>query len=324
MISRRVLLLGSAAAGAGLLMKAGRLQAGSAMFDRFNIFIPAGVGGGWDGVGRAIDQIARGAGLLSEVSIENVTGAGGTVGLPQFINKHKGRDDSVMVAGNVMIGAVITNKTPYGLKDVVPVARLTQEAGVIAVGASSPYKTIQDLLDALKADPSLPIGGGSAGGIDHITLGLTLKAIGADTAKANYIAFTERAQAVSAMMGNQVRAAISGTSEYAEQIKAGNLRALATTGEAPVAGLNVPTLKDAGIDVVMASWRGLFAPPAVQGEKLDALVKFATALHDLPAWKKVLSDRQWDDAFLTGPAFETAIGNDITAMTVALKAIGLA
>ncbi|NGN45160.1 tripartite tricarboxylate transporter substrate binding protein [Mesorhizobium sp. CGMCC 1.15528] len=325
MINRRNMLLATAAVfGTAQLTAPRQTFAQDSVFDRFSLFVPSGVGGGWDGVARAIDQVGRKAGLLSQVTIDNVPGAGGTVGLPLFINQHRGRDSSLMIAGNVMMAAIITNKTPYGLQDVTPVARLTQEASVIAVGASSPYQTIDDLVDALKKNPGLPIGGGSAGGIDHIILGLTLKAIGADVTKANYVAFSEKAQAMASMMENQVHAALSGYSEYAEQIRAGNLRALATTGELPLEGAGVPTLKQIGIDVALTSWRGVFAPPEVSEEQVARLVGLITAVHDQPDWKQILKDRQWDDAFATGPDLKAAIANDRAAIQTALKAIGLA
>lgn len=324
MINRRNFLVAGTVATAAALAGAPRSHAQSPHFDRFNLFVPSGIGGGWDGVARAIDQVAREAGLLSQVSIDNVPGAGGTVGLPQFINQHRGRDNSLLIAGNVMMAAIITNKTPYGLQDLAPVARLTQEASVIAVGASSPYKTIEDLIDALKSNPGLPIGGGSAGGIDHIILGLSLKAMGADVTKANYVAFSEKAQAVSAMMENQVHAALSGYSEYAEQIKAGNLRALATTGTQPLEGAGVPTLQQVGIDVALTSWRGVFAPPDVSGEQVEKLVALITAVHAQAGWKAILANRQWDDAFLTGPKLDEAIAADRASIEAALKAIGLA
>lgn len=324
MMCRRSMLLGSAIGIPFLLNASKRASGQSSKFDTFNLFVPAGPGGGWDGVARAVEQVARDAGLVGSFGIENVPGAGGTVGLPRFINQHRGRPNSLLIAGNVMIGAVITNKTPYGLKDVVPIARLTQEAGVIAVGANSPYKNLADLANALKANPSLPVGGGSAGGIDHITLGLLLKSLGADTGKANYVAFANKAQVLPAIIDTQVHAAISGYSEFAEQIKAGQVRALATTGDRPLPGAGVPTLKESGIDVVLASWRGVFAPPDLAADQIKALEDLIATVYGLPTWRQILETRQWDDAYVTGEAFKAVIEKDTESIGLALKAIGLA
>ena len=117
------------------------------------MFVPAAPGGGWDGLGRAIEQVARGAGLVGNFQFENVGGAGGSVGLPRFVAQRRGRPDSLMVAGSVMVGATLTNKTPVGIKDVTPIARLTEEVGAVVVPASSDIRDIKGFFDALKANP---------------------------------------------------------------------------------------------------------------------------------------------------------------------------
>ena len=78
-----------------------------------------------------------------------------------------------MVAGMVMVGALIANKSPVELAQATPIARLTGEFLALVVPAQSPFKTAKDFADALKADPTkVPVAGGSAGGSDHILLGM--------------------------------------------------------------------------------------------------------------------------------------------------------
>jgi len=280
MFDRRHLLTATAGLAAGLLPGfAGAEQ----RFQSIYMFIPAGPGGGWDGLGRAIEQVARQAGLVGSFQFENVGGAGGTVGLPRFVAQRRGRPDSLMVAGAIMVGATLTNKTPVGLKDVTPVARMTEEAGVIVVPANSDIHTLKDFLDALKANPgAVAVAGGSAGGTDHITLGLILKALGRSAKEASYVAFAGGGPAQAAILGAQVKAGISGLSEFAEQIKAGRMRALATTGETR-SDPNIPTLKESGVDVVMTNWRGVFAPPGLRPDAREKLVALMTEIHALPA-----------------------------------------
>src|SRR5689334_12537940 len=180
------------------------------LFPSLYLFIPAGPGGGWDGLGRAIEQVARPAGLVGSFQFENVGGAGGTVGLPRFVSTRRGRGDALMVSGSVMVGAVLTNKTPVGLKDVTPIARLTDEADVIVVPAQSPIKDLAGFLDALKANPgAVSVGGGSAGGTDHIALGLILKTLGRSAREASYVAFPGGGPAQAAILGAQVTAGMS-------------------------------------------------------------------------------------------------------------------
>ena len=321
MTGRRSLL----AAAAALLAAA---QAGDAQAQQrlasLYMFIPAGPGGGWDGLGRAIEQVARQAGLVGTFQFENVGGAGGSVGLPRFVGQRRGRPDALMVTGSIMVGATLTNRTPVGMKDLTPVARLTEEAGVVVVPASSDIKDLAGLLAALKANPGgVSVGGGSAGGTDHITLGLILKSLGRSAKDGSYVAFAGGGPAQAAILGAQVKAGISGLSEFAEQIKSGRMRALATTGPTRIDAA-IPTLKESGVDVVMTNWRGVFAPPGIRPDARDKLVALMTELHALPAWTEMLKTRDWTDAFLTGEAFTAFLAEDVAKTEVVLKEIGLA
>ncbi|MCC7280880.1 MAG: tripartite tricarboxylate transporter substrate binding protein [Acetobacteraceae bacterium] len=321
MLDRRALLAATPALAAALA--AARPTAAQQAFASLRMFIPAGPGGGWDGLGRAIEQVLRGAGMVGSFQFENVGGAGGTVGLPRFMAR-RGQGDTLMVGGAVMVGAVLTNKTPVGLKDVTPIARLTDEAGVIVVPASSPLQNIGQFMEALKAEPgAISIGGGSAGGIDHITLGLMLKAVGRNAREGSYVAYAGGGPAQAAILGAQVAAGISGLSEFSEQVKAGRMRALATTG-ARRADPGIPTLKESGFDVVTTNWRGVFGAPAISAGQKTALVNLMTAMHAQPAWKEILATRGWDDAFLAGEAFQKFIADDTAATEAVLKDLGLA
>jgi putative tricarboxylic transport membrane protein len=223
-----------------------------------------------------------------------------------------------------MVGATLTNRTPVGIKDVTPIARLTEEAGVVVVPASSDIRDLKGLLDALRANPgAVAVAGGSAGGTDHITLGLILKSLGRSAKEGSYVAFAGGGPAQAAILGAQVKAGISGLSEFAEQIKSGRMRALATTGETRTDPA-IPTLKESGVDVVMTNWRGVFAPPGIRPDAREKLVALMTELHALPAWQEMLKTRDWQDAFLTGDAFTAFLAQDQTKTEAVLKEIGLA
>ena len=319
MMQRRTLL--AATAGLGLAAHDARAQQ---RFASLYVFVPAGPGGGWDGLGRAIEQAARASNLVGSCQFENVGGAGGMVGLPRFLSQRRGRADSVMIGGSVMVGASLTNRTPVSLQNTVPVARMTEEAGVIIVPANSPHQTIGQLADALKANPrGVSVAGGSAGGTDHIILGLMLQKLGRQPREASFVAFPGGGPAQAAILGGQVAAGISGWSEFSEQIKAGRVRALATTGERRLDPA-VPTLKESGLDVVATNWRGVFGAPGINATQRQALVDLMTAVHASDAWKRILADRGWEDAFLTGAAFDQFLERDRAETEGVLKDLGLA
>ena len=205
-----------------------------------------------------------------------------------------------------------------------PGARLTAEAAAIVVPADSAYKDVGQFAAALKADPrAVPVAGGSAGGTDHIVLGQLIKAMGRSAKDANFVAFAGGGPAMAAILGGQVKAGISGWAEFSEQVKAGRLRALATSGEKRT-DPNVPTLKESGLDVVATNWRGVFGPPGLKPDGHEALIRFVTALHGLPAWKQLLETRGWDDDFLAGKEFETFLAEDTKTTESVLKDLGLA
>ncbi|MGG5888830.1 Bug family tripartite tricarboxylate transporter substrate binding protein [Falsiroseomonas sp. HC035] len=326
MTSRRTLLTATAALSASGLATglSSRSAWAQQMFESLFVFVPAGPGGGWDGLGRAIEQASRQAGLVGNFQFENVGGAGGMVGLPRFISQRRGRPNALMVGGAVMVGAGITNRTPVSIRDVVPIARMTTEPGIIVVPANSDLRTLEDFTNALKANPGgVAVAGGSAGGIDHIILGLMLKSLGRNAREASYVAFAGGGPAQAAILGAQVKAGISGVSEFAEQVKAGRMRALATTGETRSLD-GVPTLKESGIDIVMGNWRGLFGAPGINANQRKALVDYVTALHATPQWREVVQTRGWDDAFLTGDDFASFLTRDHTETEQVLRDIGLA
>jgi putative tricarboxylic transport membrane protein len=222
-----------------------------------------------------------------------------------------------------MVGAVLTNRTPVGLKDVTPIARMTAEVGVIVVPAQSEIRDIQGLLALLREAPGrVSVAGGSAGGTDHIVLGQMLRALGRQAREGSYVAFAGGGPAQAAILGAQVRAGISGFSEFAEQIRAGRMRALATTGETR-SDPNIPTLKESGVDVVASNWRGVFGAPGITANQRAALTALMTEIAGLPAWRELLATRGWEDAFLAGPAFEQFIQADTAATEAVLRDLGL-
>ena len=237
-----------------------------------DIIAPAGPGGGWDQTARAMQTALQEGGLASGIQVKNIAGAGGTIGLAQFVTSEKKKGDAILVGGLVMVGAILTNKAPVTLDDVTPLARLTGEYELIVVPADGPIKTMADLVAKLKADPgSVSWGGGSTGGTDHILAGLIAKAAGVDPAGVNYIAHSGGGEALSSILGGHVTAGISGYEEFAPQIAAGKLRALAISSDERLPGIDIPTLKEQGLDVSLVNWRGVFAPPQIREKDMKAL-----------------------------------------------------
>jgi putative tricarboxylic transport membrane protein len=101
------------------------------------------------------------------------------------------------------------------------------------------------------------------------------------------------------------------------------MRALATTGETR-SDPAIPTLKESGVDVVATNWRGVFAPPGIRPDAREKLVQFFAELHALPAWREMLTTRDWTDAYLSGAEFDSFLERDRVQTETVLKEIGLA
>jgi putative tricarboxylic transport membrane protein len=328
MLTRRDLMAGSAAATAAVAVPSAFLADGAARaqtVDLLKIFVPAAPGGGWDQTARTVEQVLRATGAVKGVQITNVGGAGGTVGLPQFLNQWKGQGNALMVAGMVMVGAIIANKSPVKLAQATPIARLTGEYLALVVPAQSPFKTAKDVADALKADPTkVPVAGGSAGGSDHILLGMIAKALGVAPTKVSYVAFAGGGPATAALIGNQVAAGISGFGEFSEQIKAGKLRVVAISADKRQPGIDAPTLREQGIDVELSNWRGVFAPPGVNDAQRKAMIALIEKMTASPQWAEACKNREWTPITLLGDDYKAFIDKDTARIEGILKDLGLA
>jgi putative tricarboxylic transport membrane protein len=286
------------------------------------MMIPANPGGGWDQTGRNLASAMQSAKLVSSVQFDNKGGAGGTIGLAQFINSSKGDPNAVLIGGMVMIGAIHLEGSPVNLSMVTPLARLTGEYEVIVVPSSSPYKTMADLVKAFKANPgSISWGGGSAGGTDHILAGLIAKATGVDAAKVNYVPFKGGGEAIAAIVGGHVTLGVSGVGEFVEQIKGGRMRALAVSSPTRTEGF--PTLKEQGIDVELANWRGIFGAPGITAPQTDALIKIVRGATESASWKETLKKLGWSPIFLSGEAYKKFIAEDTKRIGAIIDSLGI-
>ncbi|OYW61568.1 MAG: C4-dicarboxylate ABC transporter substrate-binding protein [Rhizobiales bacterium 17-65-6] len=319
-VSRRLFT----ALGLALLAAPAGLSPAAAQMSDLKIMAPAAPGGGWDQTARSMQQAIVAANLARSVQVTNVGGAGGTIGIAQLVNGAKGDGNQLMVMGYVMVGAILTNKAPVTLEQVTPIARLTEETEAIAVPANSPLKTVQELADAIKANPAkVTWAGGSAGGVDHIAAALFAKAAGADPAKINYIPFAGGGEALAAVLGGKVTAGISGYGEFDSQVKAGKLRILAVTAKTRVPGVDAPTLTEAGLPLSITNWRGVVAPPGITAEQRAALTGLVEKMAQSPAWQDILKQKGWDGALMTGPAFDAFLKEENVRTTDILKSVGL-
>lgn len=308
----------AALAAAGVLPLSARANA------NLKLMIPANPGGGWDTTGRALGKALQEAGVAASVNYDNKGGAAGAIGLAQFANGSKGDPNALMVMGAVMLGGIITGKPPVSLSQATPLARLTSEYNVFVLPASSPLKTMKDVVEQMKKDPgSVKWGGGSRGSTEHIAAAMIAREVGADPSKVNYVAFRGGGEATAAILGGNVTIGGSGYSEFAEYIKTGKMRAIGVTSETRIKGIDVPTLKEQGINVVIGNWRGVYGAGGITPEQRKALTDMVIKATKTKAWTESLEKNGWTPALMAGPEFEKFVDNEFASLRAVMVKSGM-
>lgn len=319
----RNLLKSVAALGLAVAVGAGSAAAQDEL--ELTVTAPAGAGGGWDAAARSIQEVMTAIGEARSVQVVNVPGAGGTVGLAQFATTGEGDPSQLLVGGITMVGAIITNEAPVSLDAVTPLARLTGDPLVVAVPAASDIQTIDDLLQRIGEDVGgTTWAGGSAGGADHMLAALVTEAAGQDPAATNYIAYSGGGEALAAILGGQVTAGISGYGEWEGQFEAGELRPLAISYPEPIEGLDVPTLRQEGVDVELVNWRAVFGKPGLSEEDKLRLNDAFAAMVESEEWQQLLEARGWTDYYLPADEFATFLDSEEERVGDILRSLGLA
>lgn len=317
---RRDVFLKSLAA----LAAAGTLPLSARAAANLKIMVPANPGGGWDSTGRALGKALQDAGVASSVTFENKGGAAGAIGLAQFVNSSKGDPNALMVMGAVMLGGLITGKPPVSLTQATPIARLSSEYNVFVLPASSPLKTMKDVVEQMKKDPaSVKWGGGSRGATEHIAAAMLAREVGVDAAKINYVPFRGGGEATAAILGGNVTVGGSGYSEFQQYIESGKMRAIAVTSGTRLKGLDIPTMKELGYNVEIGNWRGVYAPPGITPAQRQALTDMVLKAMKSKAWAEAIEKNGWTPAVLAGKEFEDFVDREFASLRATMVKSGM-
>lgn len=305
------------------LAAAGALPVSAQTAQAIKMMIPANPGGGWDSTGRALGKALQDAGVAGAVTYDNKGGAAGAIGLAQFVNGSRNDPNAMMVMGAVMLGGIITSKPPVGLDRVTPLARLTSEYNVFVLPSNSPFKTMKDVVEQLKDPGSVKWGGGSRGSTEHIAAAMIAQKVGVDPSKINYVAFRGGGEAVAAILGGNVTIGGSGYSEFSEYIAAGKMSPIGVTSGERLKGIDVPTLKEQGIDVEIGNWRGVYGAPGISKAQRDALVAMLEKATKSQAWAEALEKNDWTPAWMAGDAFASFVDEEFASLRATMVKSGM-
>jgi putative tricarboxylic transport membrane protein len=286
--------------------------------------VPNSPGSGYDTTARAVAAAMEDEEIATGIEVFNLEGAGGTVGLQRLVNED-GNADMLMQMGLGVVGAQFSNQSEATLDQTTPVAKLIEEAEAIVVPGDSPFQTLDDLVEAWKADPgNTPVGGASnPGGPDHLTPMLLAQEVGVEPTEVNYVAYDGGGELLAGILGGDVQFAATGVGEVTESAEAGDVRILAVTSEEPVEGVDAPTLTEEGVDLVFANWRGMVAPPGISEDDTQKWVDAITEMHDSESWQTALEENGWVDAFVTGDDFASFLADETGRVEDVMTQLGL-
>jgi putative tricarboxylic transport membrane protein len=330
--SVRKLTVGAVAAGLVLTGCGTTAEGGSASgsgddgpISGLRIMVPNSPGSGYDTTARAVAASMEEDEIATGIEVFNLEGAGGTVGLQRLVNED-GNADMLMQMGLGVVGAQFSNQSEATLDQTTPVAKLIEEAEAIVVPGDSPYQSIDDLVEAWKADPgNTPVGGASnPGGPDHLTPMLLAQEVGVEPTDVNYVAYDGGGELLAGILGGDVAFAATGVGEVTESAEAGDVRILAVTSEEAVEGVDAPTLSEEGVDLVFTNWRGMVAPPGISGDDTQKWIDAITEMHDSESWQQALEDNGWTDSFITGDDFASFLDEETSRVEDVMTQLGLA
>ncbi len=285
--------------------------------------VHTGPGGGSDLLARAIAELLQKEKLISQrMQVVNKPGGGPAVAM-SYLAEKKGETHTIgFFTGIWVTNPLTTVEANVTVKDLTPIVRLVLEPAVIAVKADSPYKNMKDFVEAAKKNPKqLAQSGGSITSRDNLMRMLIQKATGAQW---NFISFPSGGERLSNLLGGHVQMMVIEPQEAGEQIRAGNLRVIASLTEKRLASLpSVPTIKEQGIDVpLIPQARGVLAPPAVPREVVQYWEGVFERFERSATWKQYVEQNQFEDGYLKGPPLNKFFDDLTVQMREVLKEAG--
>ncbi|KAA1176182.1 tripartite tricarboxylate transporter substrate binding protein [Marinobacter salinexigens] len=291
---------------------------------------PADPGGGWDFTCRSVGNVMQQLEIVSgSVQTVNMAGAGGGVAFAHTVSK-RADDDQLLVAASTATTTRLAQRQFPGMNaDMVTwVGALGADYGIIAVGKNSKYQNLNELMDAVKANPkSVKFAGGSArGGWDHLKVLIAAKAAGAENLpRIPYLSYNNGGEAMTQVVGGQVDAFTGDISEATGFMESGDLRVIAVLADERLPGKfsDLPTAKEQGIDAVGPNWRGFYMPKDAGEEAKKYWVDAVEKLYASEEWRTIMVSNGLIPFHPPANEFETFVRDQVQDIENLSREIGL-
>jgi putative tricarboxylic transport membrane protein len=293
---------------------------GTDVRSNLTLIAPAAAGGGWDTFQRELQQAMRTNGLVNNVQVVNVPGAGGTIGLG--VLSQQPEPNNLLVGGSGHIAAQIQFDTASRIQDVTPIAKVLEEYDIVVVPADSPYGSMDELIQAWQQDPrGLPWTGG--GSFDQLVMTEIALAAGIQASETTYIPSDGGGEAIQALLNGTAAASAGGFADMYPQVESGRLKVLGVVAEERLPGSeDIPTLVEQGYDVTITNWRALFAPPTATEEQVDELQDLVAEAVATPEWQATVERNYWRESPMQDEEFEQYIEDETDRITTLFEEMG--
>ncbi len=290
---------------------------------------PAGAGGGWDLTCRSVARVLADLELSpGAVRTTNLPGAGGGVAYARTVAQRQD-DPNVLIAASPSTTLRLAQRQ-YGElteHDVRWAGALGAEYGVLAVASAAPWRSLSDLLETWRTDPSaLVVSGGSAvAGQDHMKVLLLAHRAGIDPRQIRYVPFDGGGEAMTALLGGFVQVFSGEASEVEGQVAAGRLRVLVTLSPERLRGglSDVPTAQESGVDVTWVTWRGFYVPGEIPDSTYDRWVDVLDRVGRSTAWEEARRANRLAPFFMVGSDFTAFVEDQVADFREMSREIGL-
>ena len=289
------------------------------------LIVPWGAGGGTDATARIIGTLLEKE-LKQPFNVVNRTGGSGVVGHDAIA---KATPDGYTIG---MITVEITmmhwvGLTPLKHTDYTPIGLVNADPAGVHVRVDSPYKSVKELIAAIKANPGkMKASGTGQGGIWHLAIAGLLKDQGVDPNALPWVPSNGAAPGLQDMVAGGVEVVPCSVPEARSMIDAGKVRALAIMDANPPALYpNVPTLKkELGTDWAIAAWRVIAAPKGIPADAQKTLVAALKKVYDSKEYKDFMASRGFGVIWADPEGTTKFMAASDASLGTALKAVGLA
>ncbi len=297
----------------------------AAEVEELHFLIPGGAGGGWDGTARGVGKALLDSGLVKQASFENMSGGGGGKALNHLISTAERQQGTMLVNSTPIIIRSLTGVFPQSFRDLTPISSVIADYAALVVAKDSKYQTLEQVLADFKKDPrSVKMAGGSVkGSMDHLVPAMIFKGAGADPLKLVYVPYDAGGKAMAGLLSGDTQVLSTGFGEALGLANQGQVRILAVTSDERLSQApDVPTVKESGVDVTFANWRGFFGAPGLPEAKAQAYRDVLKKMYATPEWEDIRNKRGWQDLYKPGAEFTSFLEGQEKAIGEMMRELG--